>query len=133
MSLCLCLTISTRQRSPLSIGHKKLRKAKTMLFYRQVLNLSSRNKKPKYVEHTSTLPSKQELAKLGVDGRRSKTQKYYQARVHLHQLQQTRKTNGANHVCPPEFAAITNQYTIRDNYIKVYSGYWCKYLNNTSV
>ena len=128
-----CLTISTRQRSPLSIGHKKLRKAKTILFYRQVLNLSSRNKKPKYVEHTSTLPSKQELANLGVDGRRSKTQKYYQARVHLHQLQQTRKTNGANHVCPPEFVAITNQYTIRDNYIKIYSGYGCKYLNNTSV
>ena len=112
---------------------KKLRKAKTILFYRQVLNLSSRNKKPKYVEHTSTLPSKQELANLGVDGRRSKTQKYYQALVHLQQLQQTRKTNGANHVCPPEFAAITNQYTIRDNYIKIYSGYWCKYLNNTSV
>ena len=117
----------------LSIGHKKLRKAKTILFYRQVLNLSSRNKKPKYVEHTSTLPSKQELANLGVDGRRSKTQKYYQARVHLHQLQQTQKTNGANHVCPPEFAAIINQYTIRDNYIKIYSGYRCKYLNNTSV
>ena len=32
MSLCLYLTISTRQRSLLSIGHKKLRKAKTIFF-----------------------------------------------------------------------------------------------------